>query len=248
MKAFRFAAALLSGAALSVGIADAKDAPSVVLVHGAVMDGSAWQPVYRLLRKRGLDVSVAQLPLTGLDADVAATRQIIDQQEGPVVLVGASYGGAVISVAGNDPKVKSLVYVAALQPAEGESVAELNARWPLRTHAKMLQGSVMIVDPTFFAPDVAADLSAEQTDFLAHAQRPTDATAFTTRLPAVAWDNKPSYGIVALDDKSISPEEERFMYRRSKATITEIHAGHLVHLSHPRAVADVIEKAVRAAQ
>jgi pimeloyl-ACP methyl ester carboxylesterase len=217
---------------------------NAILVHGAVMDGSGWRSVYDILVVNGFKVAVVQLPLTGLDDDVAETRRVIDRQDGPVVLVGSSYGGAVISVAGTDPKVKALVYVAALQPDQGESVVDLNARWPMVGHPKDLGNGTMIVDPAYFAADVAADLPTEEAAFLSHSQRPTAFAAFTTKLPRVAWRDKPSFGIVATQDKTLSPDMERFMYKRSGADIVEIKASHLPHISQPQAVADVIIRAL----
>ncbi len=221
-------------------------AKSIVLVHGAVMDGAGWRGVYDILRRKGFHVSVAQLPLTGLDADVAATRRLIDLQPGPVVLVGHSYGGAVISAAGTDPKVVSLVYVAALQPDIGESVADLNARWPMPGHPVPLDGGAMIIDSAHFRADIAADVPKGEADFLAASQRPTAFTSFTAKLSAAAWKTKPSFGVVATEDKTIDPNEERFMYGRSGAKVVEVRASHLVHISQPKAVADVIVQAAAA--
>jgi pimeloyl-ACP methyl ester carboxylesterase len=218
-------------------------AKNVVLVHGAVMDGSGWRAVHDILKQRGFSVSVVQLALRSFDDDVAATRRILEQQNGPVVLVGHSYGGAVISVAGSDARVKSLVYVAALQPDKGESIADLNATRPVESHLKSLGDNFIIVEPSAFHADVAADLPTDQAMFLASSQIPTSIDLFTQRLPAVAWHAKPSFGIVAANDKTVSPDLQRYMYGRSKTKAIEIEASHVVHISHPEAVADVIAQA-----
>ncbi len=225
--------------------ARARSAPvaDIVLVHGAVMDGSGWRDVHDMLREKGLRVTVAQLPLTGLEADVAAVREAIARVTGPVVLVGHSYGGAVISVAGTDPKVLSLVYVAAHQPDRGESLADLNTRHPLPAHVLPAGEGSIIVDPAYFRDEVAADLPEGHAEFLANAQRPTATAAFTAKLPEAAWRSKPSWAVVARQDRTLSPEVERFMYARSGATVTELDGSHLVHMSHPGEVAEVIGKA-----
>lgn len=238
---------LLATAALTATLAGGTAAQpavkNVVLVHGAVMDGSSWRPVHDMLTRDGFAVSVVQLPLTGLDADVAAARKVIERQDGPVVLVGHSYGGAVISVAGSDPKVKALVYVAALQPDEGESVADLNSKWPMPGHPQMVDEASMIVDPAHFHEDIAADLPAEDAAFFAASQKPTATAVFTTKLPAVSWHDKPTFGIVSTADKTLSPEMKRFMYQRAGTDVTEVAASHLVQVSQPQAVVNVIRKA-----
>jgi len=220
--------------------------PSVVLVHGAVMDGSGWQSVFAALTRRGYRVAVTQLPLTGLNEDVATVRAAIARLPGPIVLVGHSYGGAVISVAGTDPKVRSLVYVAAHQPDVGESVGELNARFPLPAHVEPAGDGKIIVASDHFRADVAADLPAAEAAFLAAAQAPTEVAAFTAKVPAAAWRGKPSWGIVARQDRTLSPALERWMYARSKTRVTELDGSHLVYMSRPNEVAAVIETAAKA--
>jgi len=220
-----------------------EQAKNVVLVHGAVLDASGWRSVHDILVEKGFKVAAVQLPLTTLEDDVEATRRVIARQDGPVVLVGSSYGGAVISVAGTEAKVKALVYVAALQPDKGESVAELNAQWPMEVHPMDLGNGTMIVDPTYFAADVAADLPKKQAEFMAASQRPTAFNIFSTKLPRAAWHEKPTFGIVATQDRTLSPDMLRFMYQRSRAQVVEVAASHLPHVSHPEAVADMIVKA-----
>lgn len=183
---------------------------------------------------------MAQLPLTALEDDVAAVRAAVQRQDGPTVLVGSSYGGAVISVAGTEPNVASLVYVSALQPDAGESVADLNGRWPMETYPMDLGNGTGIVDPARFHEVVAADLPADTAAFLAAAQTPTAYGVYTTPLPEVAWHDKPSHAILATEDRTLSPEMLRFMYDRSGATLTELEAAHLPHISQPEAVAEVI--------
>jgi pimeloyl-ACP methyl ester carboxylesterase len=239
---------LIATIAMTLAVASAVPAvsaekPRVVLVHGAVMDGSTWRPVHDRLVREGYHVSIVQMPLTGFDEDVAATKRVLALQDRPVILVGHSYGGAVISVAGLHPVVKALVYVAALQPAVGESVADLHSRFPLASHLMELGEGYVIVEPASFRADVAADLSEEDASFLANAQVPTAVSAFIRALPAAAWHQKPSYGIVATSDMVVSPDLQRFMYERSGAKIREVAASHSVHISQPDAVAELIMRA-----
>jgi pimeloyl-ACP methyl ester carboxylesterase len=218
-------------------------ARNVVLVHGAVMDGSSWRPIYERLTRAKLRVTMVQLPLTSLAADVAATKQAIARQDGPTVLVGHSYGGAVISAAGDDPKISALVYVAAFQPDVGEAVAALNARWPLPAHPAMLDEGTMIVDPAHFREDVGADLPPDDAAFLAAAQRPTSVSVFGDAVPVAAWHGKPRFGIVATRDRTISPDLLRDLYRRSGTPVVELDASHLVQIARPDEVTTVILRA-----
>jgi pimeloyl-ACP methyl ester carboxylesterase len=221
---------------------------NIVLVHGANADGSGWRGVYDILTKDGYHVSVVQQPLTGLSDDVAATKRVIDQQDGPVILVGHSYGGTIITVAGADPKVRALVYVAALQPDVGETTSKLAASMPGDVPAsdiKPTKDGFLFVDPTKFAADVATDLPSAQAEYMANAQMPVAAAAFDAPVTVAAWHDKPSYAIVATADRALNPELARWMYKRSGAKITEIKANHLVYISQPGAVASVIETAAR---
>ena len=222
---------------------------NIVLVHGANTDGSGWRGVYDILTNDGYHVSVVQQPLTGLDEDVAATRRVLDQQDGPVVLVGHSYGGTIITVAGADPKVRALVYVAALQPDVGESTNQLASSMPGATppsDIKPTKDGFLFVDPRRFAADTAADVPAAQARYMANSQMPVAAAAFDAPVTVAAWRNKPSYGIVATADHALNPRLARWMYTRSGATMTEIEGSHMVYMSQPRAVANVIESAARA--
>ena len=238
-------AAGADGEARSAGTGAVK---TIILVHGANTDGSGWRGVYDILTKDGYHVSIVQQPLTGLADDVAATKRVIDQQDGPVVLVGHSYGGSVITVAGADPKVRVLVYVAALQPDVGETSNQLAASIPGSVPAgdlKPTKAGFIFVDPAKFPADVAADLPAAQARFIANAQMPVAAAAFDAPVTVAAWHDKPSYGIVATADRALNPRLARWMYKRSGAQITEVEGSHLIYISRPDAVAAVIERAAR---
>jgi pimeloyl-ACP methyl ester carboxylesterase len=222
-------------------------AVSIVLVHGALIDGSSWRGVYDVLAKDGYHVSIVQPPLTGLDEDVAATKRALDQQDGPVILVGNSYGGSIITVAGRDPKVKALVYVAALQPDVGETSAE--AAPPRKAASNDLQltkDGFIFFDPSKFAAEFGADLPKATADFMAHSQMPIFAAAFSTRLTVAAWHDRPSYVIIATDDRQLDPVIARRMANRAGSKVSVLKGGHLVHMSNPRAVAHVIETAALA--
>ncbi|HEY8047741.1 MAG TPA: alpha/beta hydrolase [Ramlibacter sp.] len=220
---------------------------NIVLVHGVLVDGSSWRGVYDLLTRRGYHVSVVQQPLTGFDDDVAATKRVIDQQDGPVVLVGHSYGGAIITVAGMDPKVKALVYVAGLQPDAGETSAEAAPpKPPANEHLVASKDGFIFVDPAHFREDVAADLPRAQADFLAHAQMPVNGEAFSVKLPVAAWHDKPSYAVIATEDHALDVERAKWMAHRAGSKVTFVKGSHVVLISQPRAVARVIERAARA--
>jgi len=219
---------------------------SIVLVHGALVDGSGWQAVYEILKRDGYRASIVQEPLTSLDDDVAATKRILDLQDGPVVLVGHSYGGTIITVAGADPKVKALVYVAALQPDAGESTGELAGRMPSQSNdIKSTKDGYLYLDPSKFSTNFP-DLPKTQVEFMAASQVPVSAAAFGAKVTVAAWHDKPSYAIVATQDRQLNPDLAHWMYNRSGAKVTEIKASHLVYISQPRTVAKVIEQAVRA--
>ena len=217
---------------------------NVVIVHGAFADGSGWRGVSDILEKDGFNVSIVQEPMTSLEDDVAATKRVLDRIDGPVVLVGHSYGGFVITEAGNDPKVSSLVYVAAGAPAEGESAFGLLSTMPGKgTGIGPTRDGYLFIDPKVFHADFAADVPAATADFMARSEMPASVKAFTTPVTNPAWKTKPSFGIVATLDRTINPDLERSMYKRAGSTITEITSSHAVFLSHPRQVADVIEQA-----
>jgi len=243
-----------SVAILSATVTSAQAAPegsvvNVVLVHGAFADGSGWKPVADILRKDGYKVSVAQPPMTSLEDDVAATKRILERQDGRVILVGHSYGGGVITEAGNDPKVAGLVYVAAFVPDEGEALGALLQSKPgASTGVTPSKDGFLFLDPKVFAADFAGDLPKAAADFMALSQMPVAAKAFGTPITSPAWKAKPSYAIVATEDRIINPALERSMYERAHAHVTEIKGSHVVFISQPRAVAEVIERAAREAK
>ena len=224
-------------------------AKNIVIVHGAFVDGSGWRVVHDILIHKGYHVSIVQQPHTSLDADVAATREILDQQVGPVVLVGHSSGGAVISIAGVRDKVKSLVYVAGLQPEVGESLSQLLGSMPSPSDdVQATQDGHLFFDRARFNADFAADMTTNRTDFMAASQVPVTLASFKTQIWAAAWHSKPSYAIVASDDRALSPDLQRWMYARAGSKVTEIKASHAVYISQPEAVAKVIEDAALASR
>lgn len=221
---------------------------NVVLVHGAFADGSGWRKVYDRLTAKGFRVRVVQAPGTSLADDVAAARRTIDQVDGDVVLVGHSWGGQVITEAGADPKVKSLVYVAAVVPAVGESLINLTSKTGFpspNNDVKKTTDGFLYLDPAKFHADFMADSPKAEADFMAISQVLVAADAgFGAPARAAAWETKPSWAIVAGADKMINPDLERWMYKRAKSKITEVAgSSHTVFLSHPDTVAQVIEQA-----
>ena len=240
------AVALLSAA---VAAARAEPARNIVLVHGAFADGSGWKPVAEILRKDGYTVSIVQEPETSLADDVAATNRILDRQSGPAVLVGHSYGGAVITEAGANAHVAALVYVAAFAPDEGEKLGPLlGSIAPAANSIAPTADGYLLVDQAKFPADFAADLPAAEAQFMAVSQVPLNASVLGAPITAPAWKTKPSYGIVATQDRMINPDLERSMYKRAGANVTEIAGSHAIFLSQPRAVADVIEQAAEGAR
>lgn len=245
-------ASVLGAVALSASVGAAQAAPvaavkNIVLVHGALADGAGWRGVYDILVKDGFKVSIVQQPLTSLADDVAATQRVLDQQTGPVVLVGHSYGGSIITVAGADPKVTSLVYIAAFAPDVGETTAQLAGSAPAKNNdLHPTSDGYLFLDTDKFAADFAADIPKAQAQFMAISQVPVAVAAFAAPVTAAAWRDKPSYGIVATEDMALNPDLERRMYARAHAKVTEIKSSHAVYISQPRAVAQVIEAAARA--
>lgn len=220
---------------------------SIVLVNGAFADGSGWRRVYDILRRDGYRVSIVQEPLTGLEADIAATRRELARQDGNVVLVGHSYGGAVITAAGEDPKVKALVYVAAFQPDKGETIEHLVKSRPAPNDDGVQLDGFITLRADRFAADFAADVPVADAAFMAHSQRPIAAAAFAAVAPAAAWRSRRSYAILTTQDHALNPELQQYMYGRSDAKVTRIASSHAVFLSHPREVAEVVERAAREA-
>lgn len=247
------AAAMLFLIANSVS-ANAAAVRNVVLVHGAWVDGSGWKSIYDILTKDGFKVSIVQEPETSFAGDVAATKRILDLQDGPAILVGHSYGGSVITEAGVHPNVAGLVYVAAHAPDVREDESSLGKKTPSvlgKTPGaiKKTPDGFTYLDRELFPKLFAPDLPREQARFAAASQVLTAGEVFATPLTAAAWKTKPSWGIVAGGDQIISPELERWYYSRAKSKATEIPgASHSVYISHPNEVAAVIEDAARAAE
>jgi pimeloyl-ACP methyl ester carboxylesterase len=221
---------------------------NVVLVHGAFADGSGWEPVANILRKDGYMVSVVQHPETSYAEDIKFTKAVIDRQSGPVVLVGHSYGGAVITEAGNDPKVAALVYIAAFALDTGESCATIEtALPPASTGIKPTDDGYFYIDPTVFAADFAADVPADKAAFMAASQVLISGDSFTHAVTTPAWKSKPSWYLVATADRSINPDQERKMAKRMKAKTIEVNSSHVAYISHPKETARLIEEAATSA-
>ncbi|CDG85945.1 alpha/beta hydrolase [Janthinobacterium agaricidamnosum] len=219
-------------------------AKSIVIVPGAFVDGSGWRVVHDILFHKGYKVTVVQPSHNSLDDDVAATREILDQQVGPVVLVGHSFGGSVITVAGERGKVKALVYVAGLMPDVGESASQLLASMPLASNdVHPTRDGHLFVDKTRFGVDFAGDLSTNRSDFMAVSQVSITTAALGTQNWVAAWRNKPSYAILPTEDRALSPDLQRWMFKRAGAKVTEIKGSHVIYISQPEAVAKVIEEA-----
>jgi len=225
-------------------------AVSVVLVHGAFVDGSGWKDVHDKLTKDGYDVAVVQNPTTSLADDVAATKRAIANAKGPVILVGHSYGGAIISEAGNDPKVVGLVYVAAFVPDAGESVASLTKDpVPGAPPAPILppQDGFLYIDKAKFREGFCADVDPKTAKFMADSQSGWGLPAVGGVVSEAAWKKKPSWYLVAAEDHMIPPVAQRSMAKRGNATVTEVKASHAVMVSQPAAVTEIIEKAAKGA-
>jgi pimeloyl-ACP methyl ester carboxylesterase len=242
------AAAASMAAAPAAAPAAELGAPNIVIVPGSFVDGSGWRVVFDILSHQGYHVTVASQPHTSFDADVAATREVLDQQVGPVVLVGHSSGGAIISAAGARDKVRALVYVSALLPDVGESLAQVLGSMPAPSHAVIAtQDGHLFFDRARFHADFGADVAENRTNFMAAAQVPATTAAFSTQVWAAAWRTKPSYAIVSTEDRALSPDLQRWMYQRAGAKVTEIKASHLAYISQPDQVAAVIATAAHQA-
>jgi pimeloyl-ACP methyl ester carboxylesterase len=219
---------------------------SIVLVHGGFVDGSGWEGVYKILKKDGYSVSVVQNPTVTLEDDVAVTRRVISSQKGPVILVGHSYGGAVITEAGNDPKVVGLVYVTAFAPDKGESVSTLIKDPPPGAPVPPIlppQDGYLFLDKAKFPAAFAADVEAKTAAFMADSQVPWGVGALGGTISEPAWKTKPSWYLVVTDDKMIPPPAQRLMSKRAGSTVVEVAGSHAIYVSNPSAVASLIEKA-----
>jgi len=222
--------------------------PSVVLVHGNFVDGAGWKGVYRILARDGYPVSIVQNPTVSLADDVAATQRVIGAQSGPVLLVGHSYGGAVISEAGNDPKVAGLVFITAFAPDKGESVQTLIGNPPPGAGPPILppQDGFLLLDRSKFAAAFAADVNADEAAFMAASQVPAGVGSLSGAVTTPAWRTKPSWYLVATADKMIPPVAQQSMAKRAGATVTEAEGSHAIFVSRPDVVASIIEQAATA--
>jgi len=224
-------------------------APRIVLVHGGFVDGSGWEGVYTLLKNDGFKVSVVQNPTTSLAVDVAFTRRAIAAEPGPVLLVGHSYGGVVVTEAGTDPQVAGLVYIAAFAPDKGESVGSLIANPPPGAPVPPIlppQDGFLRLDQAKFAASFAADVDASKAGFMAASQVPWGVDALAGEVTAPAWKVRPSWYLVASDDRMIPPAAQRQMAERAGSTVTESAGSHALYVSRPEAVAEIIRRAAAA--
>jgi pimeloyl-ACP methyl ester carboxylesterase len=223
-------------------------AKNVVLVHGGFVDGSGWQGVYKALIKEGYTVSIVQNPTISLADDVAVTRRTIAAQNGPVILVGHSYGGVVITEAGNDPKVVGLVYIAAFAPDKGESVSALIKDPPPGAPVPPIlppQDGYLFLDRARFQASFAADVTADEAAFMADSQVPWGVEALGGSVGEPAWKAKPSWYLVATEDRMIPPDAQRAMSKRAGSKVVEVKGSHAVYVSQPQAVASIIENAAK---
>jgi pimeloyl-ACP methyl ester carboxylesterase len=223
---------------------------NVVLVHGGFVDGSGWRGVYQALKKKGHKVSIVQNPTTSLADDVAATKRVIDEQSGPVTLVGHSYGGAVITEAGNDPKVSKLVYIAAFAPDKGESVNALLKDPPPGAPVPPIlppNDGFLFLDKDKFPASFAGDVDADSAAFMADSQVPWGVDALAGAITQAAWRKKPSWYLITTEDKMIPPPAQRFMSERAGSQVTEVEGSHSVYVSKPEVVAALIERAAATA-
>jgi pimeloyl-ACP methyl ester carboxylesterase len=245
---FLLAGAAFAGAAQSAQLPDGA-AHYIVLVHGAFVDQTSWKPVADILTKKGYNVTLVENPLTSLTADVDATKQALAKQDGRTVLVGHSWGGVVITQAGDDPKVSALVYVSAFAPDAGESLASLAKSGPATEGAAAIHPDKtgnLFIDPKVFPSAVAADLPLKIAESLANSQLPLNHTAFEAPVDIVAWRDKPTFYVISTKDKVIAPEAQKFFATRIKAQTTEVAGSHASLVVHAQEVAAFIEKAALA--
>ena len=223
-----------------------KQQTSIILVHGAFADGSGWEGLYHVLKMKGYNVAVVGNPNTGLADDVAAVKRVLAKVEGPVLLVGHSYGGAIITEAGNDEKVVGLVYVSAFVPDANETLLSLVQAGPPAPNSGFLppEDGYVWYDKAKYHSGFCADLSEEKAEFMADSQIPVAASVFGSAIANPAWKSKPSWYVVATEDETIPSDGQRFMAARAGATVTEVKGSHVVYISKPEAVAEVIEGAV----
>lgn len=238
----------IASVAGTVNEVNAQEVKNVVLVHGAFADGSGYKALYQVLSKKGYRVTIVQNPLSSLEDDVKATQLALDKQDGPTILAGHSWGGTVITEAGNHPKVAALVYIAALQPDNGETSIQWLQTAPPAPENGVLppdDKGIAYYDKAKFHKGFAADISKEDADFMFASQGAFYAKGFTTAITHAAWRDKPAYGVIATEDKSIVPEIQHAMYKRSNTKITEVKGSHVIFLSQPEKVASVIIEAAK---
>ncbi|HUE53084.1 MAG TPA: alpha/beta hydrolase [Terriglobales bacterium] len=219
---------------------------NIVLVHGGFVDGAGWEGVYRTLKKNGYNVSIVQNPTLSLADDVAVTKRVLAAQDGPAIVVGHSYGGAVITQAGNDPKVAGLVYITAFAPDKGESVASLIKNPPPGAPVPPIlppQDGFLLLDKAKFPASFAGDVEPGKAAFMADSQVPWGVEAFSGTISEPAWKSKPSWYLIVTDDKMIPPDAQRFMSKRAGSTVVEVKGSHAIYVSQPEAVAALIEQA-----
>jgi pimeloyl-ACP methyl ester carboxylesterase len=223
---------------------------NVVLVHGGFVDGSGWESVYSLLKKDDYNVAIVQNPTISLAGDVAATKLVINEQDGPVILVGHSYGGAVITEAGIDPKVVGLVYITAFAPDKGESVNSLIKDPPPDAPAPPIlppNDGFLFLDKSKFHESFAGDVEADKAAFMADSQVPWGVQALGGEISEPAWRSKPSWYLLATEDRMIPPPAQRFMSARAGSTVVEVAGSHAIYVSQPNAVAALIKQAAQGA-
>jgi len=228
---------------------NANTRPAVLLIHGGFVDGSGWRGVYERLRAQGHRVAVVQNPTVSLEGDVVATKQVLDDVDGPAVLVGHSYGGVVITETGSDPRVAGLVYIAAFAPDKGESVSSLIKDPPPGAPVPPIlppQDGFLLLDQAKFAASFAADVDAETAQFMSESQVPWGVEALAGAVTEPAWRTKPSWYLVAADDRMIPPPAQRAMAQRAGSTVTETGGSHAVYVSKPAPVAAIIAQATNA--
>jgi pimeloyl-ACP methyl ester carboxylesterase len=246
MKTFSIVVAALGMALAPLAQAGVKN---VVLVHGAFADGSGWRPIATILEHDGYTVFVVQEPLTSWDADLAATRNVLDRA-GPCVLVGHSWAGMIITELGDRPSVRSLVYVAAFEPDVGETAGGLQGKYPPAGGQSVVPsgGGFLYVKPEAFARDFAGGVPKATADFMAISQVPIAAASFDAKVTVAAWSKKPSFAVIPQQDRQINPDLERFMAGRAKSETVELPGSHPIFLLHPKEIAAIIEKAAQSAQ
>jgi len=221
---------------------------NIVLVHGAFADGSGWESVYKLLKKKGFNVSIVANPNTSFPEDVTAAKRTIDRMEGPIILVGHSYGGAIITEAGNSEKVVGLVYIAAFVPDEGETLMDLLHAGPPAKNSGIEPPSAdgfVWYGKAKFHSGFCADLSKEKADFMYDSQVPIAASAFQAKMGKAAWKTKPNWYILGTEDETLPADGARFMAKRANSKLTEIKSSHVVYVSHAKEVADIIASAAQ---